>query len=351
MNCKPFLSVSYVHALLETLDNMGIDTTSALINSNIMEAELKMENCLVQYSCIEQLFSSCVKLTGMSEEYLSYLIGTKTNFNALGSFGLAMFSEETVEKALDVVISYSSIICSAFEWKMSVKKKNVHLKLVRKMDLPPKALKLCLCLLLGNSLAIVKTVLGNTAEEVKYFSNIILCIPAEGFDFFIEGDLYSGMVTNYNSPEFSVSFPEDILRLKLPFSNRMEAKKNRARCEELKSNSHISIVAHVTNELMKAEYNFPTIEDFAKHFSVSSRTIYRQLSCEGHSYRSMLKEIKMKRAVAMFEKSNLTTNEVMNVLGYKNNSTTFVSAFKSIYEMTPAAYRNNADLLREINIS
>jgi AraC-like DNA-binding protein len=71
---------------------------------------------------------------------------------------------------------------------------------------------------------------------------------------------------------------------------------------------------------------------------LSRRTLQRRLKAEKTSFQKILKEVRAVLAVNYLSDERLKSLEIAMLLGYSNIST-FTTAFKSWYDMPPAAYR------------
>ena len=71
---------------------------------------------------------------------------------------------------------------------------------------------------------------------------------------------------------------------------------------------------------------------------LSRRTLQRRLKAEKTSFQKILNEVRAELAVNYLEDARLKSLEIAMLLGYSSLSS-FTTAFKSWYDMPPAAYR------------
>ena len=71
---------------------------------------------------------------------------------------------------------------------------------------------------------------------------------------------------------------------------------------------------------------------------LSRRTLQRRLKAEKTSFQSILKEVRAELAINYLKDARLRSLEIAMLLGYSNISS-FTTAFKSWYNIPPAAYR------------
>jgi AraC-like DNA-binding protein len=78
---------------------------------------------------------------------------------------------------------------------------------------------------------------------------------------------------------------------------------------------------------------------------LSRRTLQRRLKAEKTSFQRVLREVRAVLAVNYLRDARLKSLEIAMLLGYSDNSS-FTTAFKSWYDMPPAAYRQKFLALR-----
>ncbi|HMO40865.1 MAG TPA: AraC family transcriptional regulator [Saprospiraceae bacterium] len=83
---------------------------------------------------------------------------------------------------------------------------------------------------------------------------------------------------------------------------------------------------------------FPTIEQVAANLNISVRTLQRKLQEEGHTYKSVLDELRRQLAADYLRKENLSIQEIAYLLDYADASA-FSRSFKRWTGKSPGAYR------------
>ncbi len=74
--------------------------------------------------------------------------------------------------------------------------------------------------------------------------------------------------------------------------------------------------------------------------NMSRWTLNRHLHLEGVSFQSILKEIRMKEACRLLKESNLTLQEISEIIGFSSQST-FTRFFKGQLDVNPSNFRKN----------
>ena len=335
MKDSPFLSVRFVNVILETLEDLGVEQALVLENTNITQELLAKDHYIFPFSSIQQIFINGVIHSGMSPEELGFRCGKRGNINAYGPPGMAALSENNFGKALDIAQKYISIVLPSFDIVREDTDTHVILRLKENIAMSEIAKRICLCSFIGSCQSMIQTLVGN-ADSIDR-TDVSIILPFEELHFLTnDKDLSkNNLVFNADEPRFI--FPKLGLHLPMPLANKFVAKQSLEECEKLKSKNRVHLVTHIRNELMVSEYDFPSLEDFAWRFNVSSRTLHRLLSDEGYSFRSLLREVKMVRAKQLFKKSQISVTEVADILGYADTAN-FTKAFKTTYGETPKSY-------------
>ena len=79
-------------------------------------------------------------------------------------------------------------------------------------------------------------------------------------------------------------------------------------------------------------------DEACRALRLSRRTLQRRLKAEKTSFQKILNEVRAELAVKYLEDARLKSLEIAMLLGYSSLSS-FTTAFKSWYNMPPAAYR------------
>ena len=79
-------------------------------------------------------------------------------------------------------------------------------------------------------------------------------------------------------------------------------------------------------------------DEACRALRLSRRTLQRRLKAEKTSFQKILNEVRAELAVKYLEDARLKSLEIAMLLGYSSLSS-FTTAFKSWYDMPPAAYR------------
>ncbi|MCG8672778.1 MAG: AraC family transcriptional regulator [Pseudomonadales bacterium] len=85
---------------------------------------------------------------------------------------------------------------------------------------------------------------------------------------------------------------------------------------------------------------YPSLEEFADRFNLSSRTFIRKLAKEGTAYKTITNDVWFTLAKDLLRTSNLSVKQIAGKTGFKSVNS-FSRAFKSLANITPAEWRKS----------
>ena len=93
------------------------------------------------------------------------------------------------------------------------------------------------------------------------------------------------------------------------------------------------------------------LEHIASHFHYSPEHLSRKFHAEtGESFRSWCDKLKARRAAMLLCDQKRSIADIAEYLRYSNESS-FIRAFKRLYGIPPAAFRQRREAMREMPIS
>jgi AraC-like DNA-binding protein len=156
-------------------------------------------------------------------------------------------------------------------------------------------------------------------------------------------NLYSAIYSaraSYSQAENSVAFNRMLFNIPLPTANEQSRKMLLAQCQDLlqKRHSDNSIGLKVRNCILSRIDQGSDMEAVASELCVSLRTLRRQLSHEGTSFRALMDEVRETLAIQLLEETALTMEQIAVRLGYSDTAN-FFHAFKRWTGHPPKHFR------------
>ncbi len=142
----------------------------------------------------------------------------------------------------------------------------------------------------------------------------------------------------FDAPRSSLQFSEDwlrapVIRSRSDLRRYLQQLPDQWFVKQVFDGSMSEKVLHALNEADA----MPGLESLARRWSVSSRTIHRQLEGEGTSFRKLLEQVRRDRAVSMLVSDNCQVKQVAQALHMTEPA--FSRAFKQWTGVSPLAYR------------
>jgi AraC-like DNA-binding protein len=146
----------------------------------------------------------------------------------------------------------------------------------------------------------------------------------------------------FDAPCHTLVFDADNLEKPLKLANPLVRHAMEQECRRLLPllKQHESMTHRIHQELSSQKEGFSTLDQLARRFSLSPRTLRRRLVDEGTSYNAILAEIRQGRAIELLTTTRLSMENVASHLGFSEVSS-FYRAFKSWTGSTPIRFRES----------
>ena len=149
-----------------------------------------------------------------------------------------------------------------------------------------------------------------------------------------------GMPVVFGREVAALRFPARLMKVAFPLSDPASRRMAAHKCEEelQRLEADLDWASRVRARLMQAEGMLPSLDQLAASFHLTSRTLRRYLAAVGVSYRHLLEEVRMARAVRYLQ-ANLPVQKVADLLGYADPSN-LTRAFRRWTGHPPSFYQN-----------
>lgn len=311
--------VNYVRNLLELISEVGVDTRRLLREVGLTEEAIYNPEPTLRFEQFRQVMVGAREMTG--NPALGLVLGQQLTLTAHGLLGYAAISSVDLGDALRLLERY-------FRTRTRLS--------VPRIESSTEGVRFCL---------LESVLLGDIRET---YLEVVVAAVVGGIRYLL-GERFRGVVLElpYAPPahadryrellEMPVEFGAEVAALRLPHSllnepftlsdpasRHMAAQKCEQELRRLEADQDWA--SRVYARLMQAEGMLPSLEQLAGNFHVTSRTLRRYLNALGVSYRSLLEEVRMTKAMA-YLKANITVQQVASRLGYADPSN-FARAFR-----------------------
>ncbi len=144
----------------------------------------------------------------------------------------------------------------------------------------------------------------------------------------------------FNADRYQVIFDRSYLSQHMPLANALTRETYEKECKRAYARLHeqTSTLGRIKQELFFPHDELPSFDKLARRLNMSTRTLRRHLAAEGVSFKSLLNDIRKKRAFELICSTNMPIETIATELGYKDVAN-FYHAFKNWTGTTPISYR------------
>lgn len=152
---------------------------------------------------------------------------------------------------------------------------------------------------------------------------------------------YFGCPIEFSCDKTEIVIEQSLANGILPLANRfMALEAENTLFESLPMNGMALLPLRLKKLLLKSYGAFPSLENAAKSFGMSGRTLRRRLSEEGCSYQSILNDVRCQLSKDLLDNEDDSITEIAFLLGFSDTSA-FTKAFKKWTGLSPSEFRKS----------
>jgi AraC-like DNA-binding protein len=320
---------TYANLLMDTVARWNITPAQMLEGTGIAPSQLLDPVWHLDFEVFENLVRRAIVLTG--EPGLGFHVGVQMTVTCHGLIGFAAMIAKDIREALEIAQEFVRLQTALVSLRLEVGDEHAYLYFEQHFS---KDLEdaVTFCLMLGFAMmgsAVCGRQLVGDAEipfaEPEYFHRFAHLVPGK---------------VSFNQPHMRLAFPLDFLDIPMIMADPSTARLAREQCKR----SLNALVGHdkiseMVRELVYDEaLGFSSMEDVADKLHMSERTLQRQLTQEGTSFRTVVDELRLQKAGGLLKRKELSLEAIAEMLGY-TDVTNFTRAFKRWTGQTPSKFR------------
>ena len=325
--------MAQVLSLVHTLQQRGHALREILRDTGLVKEDLANLEKRVSYRQRIQQLDNMLKLLEGNGVWLG--VPRETTISDYGLLGYAMMSSATLDQAIQIAVKYHKMAGALFDLSFS-------------RDEAEKVAVLRLDHLLADGLVnqfVVEDLFLGIAPLISLLtgkpfqpSEILVNYPKPDY-----AERYSrafGCSVRFEQPFCEYRFALELLQQPLAEADSNTARLCEESCEKILSQmeSGADIVFRICQLLIGTPGEFPKLDEIAKKLLLGTRTLRRRLQGLGTSYQKILDDVKKALAVEYLQTTNLSVQEISDLLGY-SEVTNFRRAFVKWAEISPYQYR------------
>ncbi len=325
---KDYIAGTFLQPLINYLDEQKLDAPE-------LEAEMR---ALVSEASLD-INQFCYFLEELYKLKPAPALGIKLGLSAkpehFGVIGHLLCSCNTLSQALIRYKRYQTVVQTALTSKVKEVKGNVEIKWTQRVANTPLAHEFSVA-------AFVSLYQHLIGKKLAPYS---VGFPAAKPDDHAVYEAILGCPVHFEYPTLMTTIPVRFMSMRIDNSDpklrqilekqAMALMEPHAPSSDEYSDFFETLQQHIWNGMQDGQFS---AEEVAGKMGYSLRSFYRKLSENGHSYRSILDDARLRLAKRYLSDFSLSHTEVALLLGYSEQSS-FIRAFRNWMGITPGEYR------------
>ncbi len=259
--------------------------------------------------------------------------GTRYHLTTYGIWGFALASSPTVRTALDVGVRFvdlSFTFCA-----LSMKESTAELSITLDDGAVPPDVR---GFVVARDLAGLRTIVAELTQSAVPLRALSVALPAPADP--RPWERVFGRTPEFGASTNTATLDAAFLDLPLPQADELTAAATEAQCRSLvqQRRARTGCAGRVRDSLLHGPATMPGLEAVADGMHISVRTLRRQLTAEGTSYRGLVEEVRETLAEELLA-ARLPVEQVARRLGYAETAS-FTHAFTRWKGTSPTAWRS-----------
>ncbi len=323
----PAIHPTYIRLLATLLRERGVDPTSLLLEAGIDPVGLSQRRLPVGVATTARFVELAIQHTGRPD--LGVEFGSALSLAAHGPIGYAAVASQDLNAMLDVVQRYGGLRMPSVAFRRATIGDQPALILRQRLILGPLQR-----FLLDAVMAVLCGMIDANFEGVLAQTEIRFPWPAPTW------------VTKYHQACGAATLRFDADELCFCFAREMLTRPSLMADESMTTRglpgqmveSETSLALRVIAKFDSTERGYPTLDEVAREFHMTPRTLIRHLKSEGCNYQSLLDESRKARAEWWLRATELPIEVIADRLGFQDTSN-FSRTFRRWFGRTPSALR------------
>ncbi|MGX5803441.1 AraC family transcriptional regulator [Bradyrhizobium sp. Arg314] len=323
-------------AVVDTLGGQGISALRALSGVGVQPDELHSPETLVS---LKQLIIACRNAIELSRDpSLPYAIGSAIHVSTYGMYGYAILCSTNFRRAMGFAANYhplaAPLAAISFSEQEGMAAWEIEPIIDRGAD--PRLYRFIAEMQIGIHASLHRDIMGASFAPREI---TVTYPPAD--DFRLTAALI-GCPVRFEQPANRLVFQSRWLDEVPKFGNRTTYSAVVDLCDALLADMtrRTGVAGRIRKILLQDIANGPTLDAIAALLGTTTRTIRRQLSQQGTSFRELMDEVRSQVAIKYLRQTELTNEDIASALGFAD-AANFRHAFRRWTGKTPSEFRGS----------
>lgn len=325
----------YGRLLMTELRQQGFSDEQIFTGTSIQAKDFTADNSFLSYDVIQQLIGRAMLLTEKP-----WLGVEQTTFGEAFAHGIVGFGAMAAVN-LDAALRFASrFLCLrerviGFDVQQSDINSEVELVFVENIKLGPQR-EFLQGTLVVNLLRLLESLAGHRLE------NVTARFPFPKPEWGEKYHQFLNVAVEFDAPQWVIAMPSSTLLIPCIAADQNSFQSAERECERLllSSMGGQDFVHQVKAFLLNYKNDYPSQNETAEHFCISTRTLMRRLKSSGTSFQQLLDETRKEVAEWYLVNTTESVEGISLQLGYADASN-FSRTFRRWYGETPGSYRKS----------
>ena len=331
---QPTMHPVYARLLCMDLRKRGFTQEQILAGSNLDWKSLHSENRLLS---LEQMGRLIMQAETLSDcPWLGLEVGAMTQVAAHGQLGYAAVASSDLRSLISVIQRFSPLRLGGLDLQGCENGERFEMRAFERFDMQR------LREFIYGNLATISLRLLETASGKLDMQQLHFAFPFAEPEWAGEYRKLLGSNVEFGAPVYLFSMPLEWLDWPCLTADAELARLALRDCEfQLQHlNQTNGWSGRVRQRLLIADGRYPTLDELAEEFHLSTRTLIRRLREEGCQYQELLDQVRQELACWLLVHTELSVEAIAERLGYSDTSN-FSRTFRRWLGMPPNMFRNS----------
>ncbi|MDR6548832.1 AraC family transcriptional regulator [Paenibacillus qinlingensis] len=329
------VAISMVYPIMKTLVHKGYNTEQFCQFAAFDASLLRDVEARISGEELERITIAAAQFT--QDEHFGLHQGQMMEFSDMGILGYVMMHSASVLEALTAYQRYNVLLCSGFnlDWNMH----DDHVEIAMFLQHPEEGTMSRHC---------IEDMASSLYRLISRLSNQRIPLLHVSFSHDAPSDVTPyesilGRIPQFGASENKLRFPKDVLSYPVLYSDAklLTVFENIAQETRQKLTETSRFTDQVVQWMHACQPSyFPTVQQTADYFQMSSRTLQHKLKEERTTYNEISTQLRKELAMGYLRKWEYSVGEIAYVLHFSEPSA-FQNAFKKWTGVTPGQYRAN----------
>lgn len=328
---RPSVHPIYSRLICAYLQEQGFTNAAIFADTRLQWEQLLADHRYLSLDQVARLARRAIELTG--RPWVGLEVGGITSVSAHGPLGYAVMSAANLRDVLRVVSRYVGV---RFQWvAIRFEEFESHAELImdEQVDLA-EIREFVTGSVLATYFQLVDAVTSKRLRDVQ------VTIPLAEPEWSAAYTERLGCPVTFNASRLSIRLPATLLDTPCltadPTMHRTALRDCEHQLHQAQSGGPLS--QRISALLCRCEGEYPSLEDVANSFAMSSRTLMRKLKAENFSYQELLDDVRQELAAWYLLETSLPVERIAEKLGYQDTSN-FSRTFQRWFNTTPLGMR------------